>query len=258
MKNQQSRQITVTFDSNVWESIVDPEKRIAGSAFEAILTMIRSREILPFFSEGIATIETVPKQKRIDHFPSSRSKITMRIGDNAPTVTEGTPAHELSDYLSKNIPLALSLGFRFIRLPRAGAPRVPEELMAADTYVSLEDRLERSFNFVRHIESLGFGRSRMAEKTREVRLRQASRISADEKLPLIKPYAKAVAEWADGDALAAHYGYGLDYFCTNDRGRNAGAGSVFSEANLLNLMNQFSLKVVNPEELVTKLRGPQR
>ena len=28
--------------------------------------------------------------------------------------------------------------------------------------------------------------------------------------------ARAVAEWADADSIAAHIGYGIDLFCTND------------------------------------------
>jgi hypothetical protein len=32
-----------------------------------------------------------------------------------------------------------------------------------------------------------------------------------------KKLAAAVAEWVDGDALAVHYAFGADVFCTNDR-----------------------------------------
>lgn len=256
--DKQNSQITVTFDSNVWESIVDPAKRVNNPTYEAIFNTITSSNIRPFFFEGVATIEIVPKANRIDHFPNSRPRITMKIGDNPTRVIEGTAAPKLSDYLSANLPLALDLGFRFIRLPRIGLPIVPEEFWAKDEFFTLEDRLERSFNFSQHIESLGMGRAKMDHKTRDILEYRAMGTRLADKKILPRAYAKAVAEWADGDALAAHYGYGINYFCTNDRGRSAGTESVFSASNLNELVQRFSLKIVDPDELIVVMHNTKR
>lgn len=256
--DKQNSQITVTFDSNVWESIVDPGKRVNNPAYEAIFTTITSGKIRPFFFEGVATIETVPKANRIDHFPNSRPRITVKISDNPTRVIEGTPAPKLSDYLSVNLPLALDLGFKFIRLPRIGLPIVPEEFWANDEFFTLEDRLERSFNFSQHIESLGMGRAKLDRETRDILKQQTMGTRLVDKTRLRKAYAKAVAEWADGDALAAHYGYGIDYFCTNDRGRSAGTDSVFFASKLNELRQRFSLKIVDPNELIVVMHNTKR
>src|SRR5438132_1682584 len=41
---------------------------------------------------------------------------------------------------------------------------------------------------------------------------------------------RAVAEWADGDSVAAHYGYANELFCTQDRAARAGRRSVMHPA----------------------------
>lgn len=64
-------------------------------------------------------------------------------------------------------------------------------------------------------------------------------------------YADAVAEWADGESLSAHYAYGCDVFCTNDQGRNAGRKSIFYPSNLLRLKERFKIVVLSPDELAT-------
>jgi hypothetical protein len=46
-----------------------------------------------------------------------------------------------------------------------------------------------------------------------------------------KRVVRAFNEWADGDAVAAHYGYGIDLFCTEDEGRGARGPSVFDDTN---------------------------
>jgi hypothetical protein len=54
--------------------------------------------------------------------------------------------------------------------------------------------------------------------------------------------ADAIAEWVDGEALAAHYAFGAEVFCTNDRGRNAGSKSIFYPDNLAKLKSQFAIR----------------
>ncbi|MNC62754.1 hypothetical protein D3C75_1128090 [compost metagenome] len=54
----------------------------------------------------------------------------------------------------------------------------------------------------------------------------------------------------DGDALSAHYGYGIKYFCTNDKARGAGSKSVFSIENRKKLKDKFGIDIVTPTELI--------
>ncbi|MGA8616433.1 MAG: hypothetical protein WB760_33010 [Xanthobacteraceae bacterium] len=68
-----------------------------------------------------------------------------------------------------------------------------------------------------------------------------------------KRVARAVNEWADGDSVAAHYGYGIDLFCTEDRGRNARGSSVFDDANKAWLQKDYGIEFVSVVELSEKL-----
>ena len=68
-----------------------------------------------------------------------------------------------------------------------------------------------------------------------------------------KRVSRAIAEWADGDAIAAHYGYGMDYFCTEDEGRNAHGPSVLDATNRAWLQGEFGIKFVSLDEIAALL-----
>jgi hypothetical protein len=61
--------------------------------------------------------------------------------------------------------------------------------------------------------------------------------------------SKALAEWADGDSIAAHVGYRNDYFCTHDEGMSAGPSSVFSPKNKTILKSKFGVNFITLLEL---------
>ena len=56
---------------------------------------------------------------------------------------------------------------------------------------------------------------------------------------------KRFGDWADADALAAHYAYGNDFFCTDDQASGAGAQSVLSRANREKLGNELGIRIVS-------------
>jgi len=56
---------------------------------------------------------------------------------------------------------------------------------------------------------------------------------------------KRFGDWADADALAAHYAYGNDFFCTDDQASGAGARSVLSRANREKLGNDLGIRIAN-------------
>jgi hypothetical protein len=57
----------------------------------------------------------------------------------------------------------------------------------------------------------------------------------------------------DGDALAATYGYGFEYFCTNDKGAGAGTSSILHPSNRTLYAQKYNVKIVTPEELIAIL-----
>ena len=68
-----------------------------------------------------------------------------------------------------------------------------------------------------------------------------------------KAVHKAINEWADGDAVAAHVGYGNDLFCTNDLGKGAGERSVLHPKNRAWLQSDYGIVFVTTLELAQRL-----
>jgi hypothetical protein len=67
---------------------------------------------------------------------------------------------------------------------------------------------------------------------------------------------RAVAEWADGDSVAAHYGYRNDFFCTLDAGKGEGKRgdpAVLDAANRAWLSADYGIQFITIAELAKKL-----
>jgi hypothetical protein len=63
--------------------------------------------------------------------------------------------------------------------------------------------------------------------------------------------AKAIREWADGDSVAAHYGFGVDLFCSEDFGRSA--SSVLDPNNRKWLIEEFGIQFVTLADLAQRV-----
>ena len=129
--------LTVTFDSNVWENIIDEKKRINNSLYNTLYKSIVDKKIIPFFFEGIVTTETILKKDRKDYFENYKATTSFQIENEKPIITEGTKSPKLTSYLQENIPKALNLGFKFIKFPRIGGI----SLNIDEKYI-LEDKME--------------------------------------------------------------------------------------------------------------------
>jgi hypothetical protein len=64
---------------------------------------------------------------------------------------------------------------------------------------------------------------------------------------------RRIAEWADGDAIAAHIAYGNDYFCTRDAAKKAGPTSILSARNREWLLREYGARVIAPGDLAAIL-----
>jgi hypothetical protein len=65
--------------------------------------------------------------------------------------------------------------------------------------------------------------------------------------------AKAAAEWADADTVAAHYAYGNDYLCVRDVGEGDGAGSVLSAPSRASLASKYAIRFLSARELAAMI-----
>ncbi|MDP8288331.1 MAG: hypothetical protein RAP03_16785 [Candidatus Electryonea clarkiae] len=246
---------SVTFDSNVWEIIVDEEKRNnSDSIYAKLYELINNSSIQPYFFEGLATMETIRKTDRKEHYANYKAWFSMSVDGELVSSHNGSGGPEISEYLNRVVPQALELGFRFTHLPRIGAPKldIPEKYWAPDEKFSMKERQDRSFECAQYIESLGAGKGKLMNELGASNGGLVQKTKNDNSVTDNK-YSKAVGEWTDGDALAANYGYGIDYFCTNDRASGAGSSSVFHATNLQQLEQRFPVNVVSPEELVQVL-----
>jgi hypothetical protein len=65
--------------------------------------------------------------------------------------------------------------------------------------------------------------------------------------------ALAINEWADGDSIASHYGFGIETFCSDDFGKHAAGPSVFDSEHRKWLADEFGVQFVTLAELATKV-----
>ena len=244
---------SVVFDSNVWEQIADEVKLAAAtSSIQKIHALIKAQAITPLFFEGIVNFESIPKKDRRAFIQGYRATISFTESGGEPRTTAGTPAAEISKYLRTTVDKALALGFRFIQLPRIGGPR--HELAvkySAPDQLELGDRISRSFECVRFIDSLGCGMTALKNSLQNP---SAGLVSAIQDDPIAdRKFSKGVAEWMDGDALAATYGYGHRYFCTCDQGGGAGSQSILHPQKRALFMNKYDVQILTPDELLSAL-----
>ncbi|TCS32808.1 hypothetical protein EDC15_11032 [Acetobacter aceti NBRC 14818] len=68
-----------------------------------------------------------------------------------------------------------------------------------------------------------------------------------------KHVAKAIAEWADGDSITSHYGFGMNLFCSEDFGKSYQKPSVLDEEHRKWLESDFGIKFVTLFELARML-----
>lgn len=248
--------VSVTFDSNVWESVVDEAKRSASPCYFEIHDLILQKVIDPYFFEGIVTLETIQKKDRKKHIAKFKPTISIQINDEDPRIYEGTPSPELSDYLKEAIPKAIGMGFKFIRAPRVGGHGIDTsaEYVAKDIKFPLSERLNRTSDMLLFIESLGAGKAKLDKDILKNLGNGLVEKTINDTSLTDKKFAKNIAEWVDGDAIAAHYGYGIDYFCTNDIASGAGSSSIFSDINMKIVCEKYGIKAVSPDELLVYIR----
>jgi hypothetical protein len=135
---------------------------------------------------------------------------------------------QLRDDTIARVQRALDLGMRILSAPRTGSTRI----LSGDLYAHDADesaRLRRYESIAAAIEARGLGYARMA------RVAQADS----------RKFARAVAEWADGDCVAAHHSYTNDLFCTQDRAVRAGRNSLMHPANRGWLRRVFGVEFVD-------------
>lgn len=193
---------------------------------------------------------------------------------------------------SARIQAARKIGMRALKGPsRVGWILIqdPEgSFFAPDTDAKFADRMDRTNSACSAIEARGLGFARVQSLAKSFATRdQADIIRKNEeefakldpmlapaglrmpRIPFEEPWfssllrardiheqrqvQRAIAEWADADSIAAHIGYGMDLFCTEDQGKGAGAPSIFDADNRAWLEKTYGIKFVTLSELARKI-----
>lgn len=266
--------LCVTFDTNTFRDLVEPKKRSNEhySSYEKIDEAIKAKLIEPFLCDSIVILEGIKKVGRGDFnrktkmtYSSEESPIVEQLLDGTKIFRrhiqiQPDESHRpsLPPELMEALRLGYERGFQFIKTNRVGQQMVERHLYKSIPLDQLGDVIDRVSDALELIEDAGMGSAQAIEISKEViaqnpSLQQHGVMRAFNWCGDEKKIARLIAEWSDGDAIAAHYGYGHDVFCTRDEGKSAGVKSVLHSSNRAWLKQKFDLKVASPVELAEML-----
>jgi hypothetical protein len=270
-QSSDSPPLTVTFDTNTLASVVDPETAQRGSgAWGAVVAAgIRAGQIQGFFSETIVTLEGIKNIDRSEILGRARVlSDSSSTGVDRVTITIGVHhfRNPLEPRSSARVLAALELGMRPLRT----AARIGGYHLRNEDYVLYEPdggihELIRCMDKVNELTA-EIGRRGVGQTIAinlGVQFSQRDNIQkpelflqglgrARDKLEK-KKVAEAVREWADGDSIAAHYGFGVQLFCSEDFRTNGSGRSVLDHDNRQWLCTRFGIEFVTLAELARRV-----
>ena len=241
----------ITFDSNVWERMINKEDH----HLVQINNKIREGKIQAYICEIALNLEAIQKKKRAEFFGNYKPRITVKdlppengkygmqvgLGPN----TEQHPG--IHPKPREKLLKARDLGFKVLGMTNFGTVRTKE--IPDDMYVR-ENDIEEFWRYAEllancsdFIIGLGCGQAAYNQFKAQFNLVGLGnqRIPSEQE----QKFSDAIAEWVDGDSLSAHYAAGNDFFCTNDKARNAGTESIFHVDNRTQLEKAFGIKIIS-------------
>jgi hypothetical protein len=260
-------QLKVTFDTNTLASVVSPEtaQRDTGESGGAIRHAIQNERIAGFFSETIVTLEGIQNKERAEILGKTRVvPEASSTGDN--TIALAISARHVRNPLDANcfarVQAATELGMQALMAPaRMVALHVRDDVCPlfeppggiSDLLRCMDEVNEMATRIatrgVGHAVAVEVGLlfSQRAGVTKpELWLQGLGRARGKAES---KKVAKAIREWADGDSIASHYGFGNDVFCTDDFAKSATASSVLDKDNRKWLAEDFGIRFMTLAEL---------
>lgn len=262
--------LTVTFDANTLEAVARPERRARDpfhASYASIQRAIKDGFLKGYFSQTYCTLEGIQGKDRPDVLGKTRVGTSSTSPDrNTVNIRieirhHRNPLHKEHDAALQAV---LQLGIRALR----GPARMVDGLVIKDpdNAIYVNESIERVIahrskaeEVAAAIEGRGVGRAvalelglkfnERAGVTGELWLQGLARAKPDE-YQLVR---KAIGEWSDGDGIASHVGYGIDVFCTNDRGQSAGGPSILNDENRAWLTETYGVVFVTPSELAQRI-----
>jgi hypothetical protein len=255
--------LRVTFDSNVWQMVIMPNlasKTPLYADFITIHNSLRVKQIRGFISETVGTLEAISKVGRKAYFTSIKPKVEVQVvnvtrGQALLRIDIGTTHDQhpgLHTVLNDRLELAIALEMRLMRAPRMAIP-VPALFLDLSVFADEVEvptsaaRDNRWGDVMETIEQRGVGGALLRSLQENV----GGRAEDIEE----KEFSRAVAEWADGDSVAAHVAYKNDIFCTEDQGKSAGGKSILDHENRRWLSLTHDVKFATVKELANRIRS---
>lgn len=265
--------VNVTFDTNTLSGVVDPDQRFGEAdhgAYQAVHAAVNTGQIIRgFFSEAVVTLDAIGRKAKAEIIGAARfvSETTSTRSDQI-TISLGPRwKHVVIDpRIRARVETALAMGMRALIGPRRFGdslvvrgfgegfyepyPSGPARVVAADTTNACDAAIvARGFGRALVIEFAKFlsGRANAAGEFWPQGL-ERTRSAAE-----CKNAHLYVNEWADGEALAAHVGYGNDLFCTHDNGGALGNRSILHRTQHAWLSEIYGVTFVSVAELAERL-----
>lgn len=262
---------TVTFDTNTFgilnpsDDRISDELKVVGAGIRQEIT---KGNIRGFISEASLFVECLEFADKLSYLAVAGTQ------DPRPTVDQRG-----IDVIQE----LLKLGIVMLHAPLIGAEIFVEDLpWGNDEHHSAEERHDRFCNFGRELghpqntidqlKTIGNellknqppvpkNRSWTTANGIHIEMRQKWALglkrawdNADEvsKKSLRKQINPIIGEWCDILIVSSHYAYGNDIFCTNDKGKGAGASSILHHLNRKRLEDE-GIKIVLPADLLNEL-----
>jgi len=252
--------LTVTLDSNALAAVASPETAQGGWGPDAavVRAAIQDGRIRAFFSETHITLEGIQAKSRADTLGKTRMVTKQEsTGPHQITLTIALEHSRapLDARFAERVQAARALGI----WPLRTAMRMcwhhlpPEELyQPPGGILELISCMEKVNALTFKIEARGLGRARAVELG--LRFTNQSNPNAPVLFTTGLKHAEpnevrsTIAEWSDGDGIGAHYGFGIQLFCTQDEGKSSGK-SVLNSDNRKWLSEEYGIKFVTLAEL---------
>lgn len=260
--------LTVTFDTNALNDVLWPDKAqhpTDPADAARVRAAIQAGDIQGFFSETLVTLEGIQKKDRPAVVGSTRLQSESTFTDkNTITISISIVQDRkpLDSDFSEMLQEAKSLRLRALRVPaRNGWVRIRDEdgtFFAPDgPVIELLGRMDTVNAMAIEIAVRGLGYAKAVELGRkgtdcdnpsnpEFSFKGLSGATR-------RQVKLALNEWADGDSVAAHYGYGIDLFCSRDFGKNTSGPSVLDCDNREWLNEEFGIQFVTLAELAKRV-----
>ncbi len=260
----------VTFDTNTLADVVSPatSQRPTGAADGAIVrAAIQAGAVRGFFCEALVILEGIKNADRRAVFGSTEANTHYQHGvapdgNGVTTINirvEQPARRPLDQRQADRFLAAFGLGMKLLAATRVGMTRVDDpdgsRYVAEPDEGQLGRRLDRHFEAVTAIEARGVGCAQAMRLAYDIQAEIGGyhpfisylgkpRTTAEQ-----RQINRAIAEWADGDSVAAHYAYGIDIFCSEDFGKSAANPSVLDTANRDWLTKTFGIQFATLGEL---------